>query len=65
MKKSRENFRGKPRPSAIARAQSGKTVWRRAIRDAVDGVSMDKIAEATDLARSSVFHMRRKIPSLM
>jgi transposase-like protein len=47
--------------SAIAHSHSGKTVWKQVIRDTMEGVSIDKTAEALDLAHSTVFHMRHKI----
>lgn len=46
---------------AIAHCHSSKTVWKQVIRDTIDGVSIDKTAEALDLAHSTVFHMRHKI----
>jgi len=47
--------------SAIAHSHSSKTVWKQVIRDTVDGISIDKTAEALDLAHSTVFNMRHKI----
>ena len=47
--------------SAIAHSHSGKTVWKQVISDTIDGVAIDKTAEALDLAHSTVFHMRHKI----
>ena len=47
--------------SAIAHSHSGKTVWKQVIRDTVEGVSIDKTAEALDLSHSTVFNMRHKI----
>ncbi|MDR3134543.1 MAG: IS1595 family transposase [Deltaproteobacteria bacterium] len=47
--------------ASIAHSHSGKTAWKQVIRDTVDGVSIDKTAEALDLAHSTVFHMRHKI----
>ena len=47
--------------SAIAHSRSSKTVWKQVIRDTVDGISIDKTAEALDLSHSTVFHMRHKI----
>ena len=47
--------------SAIAHSCSSKTVWKQVIRDTVDGISIDKTAEALDLSHSTVFHMRHKI----
>jgi transposase-like protein len=47
--------------SAIAHSHSSKTVWKQVIRDTVDGISIDKTAEALDLSHSTVFHMRHKI----
>ena len=47
--------------SAIAHSHSSKTVWKQVIQDTVDGISIDKTAEALDLAHSTVFHMRHKI----
>jgi transposase-like protein len=47
--------------SAIAHSHSGKTIWKQVIRDTVDGISIDKTAEALDLSHSTVFHMRHKI----
>jgi transposase-like protein len=47
--------------SAIAHSHSGKTVWKQVIRDTVEGISIDKTAEALDLSHSTVFHMRHKI----
>ena len=47
--------------SAIAHSHSSKTVWKQVIRDTVDGISIDKTAEALELAHSTVFNMRHKI----
>jgi len=47
--------------SAIAHSRSSKTVWKQVIRDTVDGIPIDKTAEALDLSHSTVFHMRHKI----
>ena len=47
--------------SAIAHSRSSKTVWKQVIRDTIDGISIDKTAEALDLSHSTVFHMRHKI----
>ena len=47
--------------SAIAHSHSSKTVWKQVIRDTVDGISIDKTAEALGLAHSTVFNMRHKI----
>lgn len=47
--------------SAIAHSHSSKTVWKQVIRDTVDGISIDKTADALDLAHSTVFNMRHKI----
>lgn len=47
--------------SAIAHSHSSKTVWKQVIRDTIDGVSIDKTAEALDLAHATVFNMRHKI----
>ena len=47
--------------SAIAHSHSSKTVWKQVIRDTVEGISIDKTAEALDLSHSTVFHMRHKI----
>lgn len=49
--------------SAIAHSHSSKTVWKQVIRDTVDGISIDKTADALDLSHSTVFHMRHKILS--
>jgi transposase-like protein len=48
--------------SVIARSHSGKTVWKQVVRDTMDGVSIDKTAGTLDLAHSTVFHTRHKIP---
>lgn len=47
--------------SGIAYSHSSKAVWKEVIRDTVDGVSIDKTAEALDLTHSTVFSMRHKI----
>jgi hypothetical protein len=47
--------------SGIAHSHSGKTVWKHVNRDTVDGVSLDKTAEALDLSHTTVFNMRHKI----
>lgn len=47
--------------SAIAHSHSTKTVWKQVIQDTVDGIALDKTAEALDLSHSTVFHMRHKI----
>jgi transposase-like protein len=47
--------------SAIAHSHSSKTVWKQVIQDTVEGISLDKTAEALDLSHSTVFHMRHKI----
>lgn len=47
--------------SAIAHSHSSQTVWKQVIRDTIDGVAIDKTAEALDMSHSTVFHMRHKI----
>ena len=47
--------------SAIAHSHSSKTVWKQVIQDTIDGVSIDKTAEALDLSHPTVFRMRHKI----
>lgn len=47
--------------SAIAHSRSSNTVWKQVIRDTIEGISIDKTAEALDLSHSTVFHMRHKI----
>jgi len=47
--------------SAIAHSHSSKTIWKQVIRDTVEGIAIDKTAEALDLSHSTVFNMRHKI----
>lgn len=47
--------------SAIANSHSSTTVWRKVIKDTVNGISLDKTAEELDLHHETVFNMRHKI----
>jgi transposase-like protein len=47
--------------SAIAHSRSSAAVWKQVIRDAIDGVPLDKTAESLVLSHATAFNMRQKI----
>jgi len=47
--------------TAIENSHSSETVWKSVISDTVEGISLDKTADALDLTHSTVFNMRHKI----
>jgi transposase-like protein len=47
--------------TCLFNSRSGEAVWKQVVRDTVNGVSIDKTAEALSLHHETVFNMRHKI----
>jgi transposase-like protein len=46
--------------SALENSHGGEALWKRVIRDTVEGVSLDETAESLDLTHATVFNLRPK-----
>ena len=51
--------------SAVESSRFGEAVWKQVIRDTINGVSLDKTAEALKVTHTTVFNMRHKILSVL
>jgi transposase-like protein len=52
---------GESTNTAISQSPYGEAVWKQAIRDTVDGISLDRTASSLRMAHSTAFNMRHKI----